>query len=200
MSIGIFKTALVFAYTIIIIAAIYVSKRAQRVQKCSFDAFKANKTEIKLLLRIRPLLGLPIYIGFVEWLVPFVWFPWAYLPFPPWVNWLGLFLLFISILFLWWSFLSIGANYHGTIGLHKNHQLITTGSYKYIRHPITISFIPVMISIFLLTSNWLIGVPALVLTITILIVRTPVEETQLLDRFGDEYKQYKKRTGKFFPK
>ena len=58
----------------------------------------------------------------------------------------------------------------------------------------------VSIVLFLMSANWVIGAVALVLIGTIGIVRAPVEERQLTERFGEEYRAYMQRTGRFFPR
>jgi len=51
----------------------------------------------------------------------------------------------------------------------------------------------------LLTANW-IFIGARVLTLAGLLWRTPKEEQMMIESFGGEYKEYIKRTGRFFPK
>jgi protein-S-isoprenylcysteine O-methyltransferase Ste14 len=51
----------------------------------------------------------------------------------------------------------------------------------------------------LLTANW-IFVAVSVLAIIGLIVRIPKEEQMMIEAFGDAYKAYMRRTGRFFPK
>jgi protein-S-isoprenylcysteine O-methyltransferase Ste14 len=58
----------------------------------------------------------------------------------------------------------------------------------------------VSIVLFLLTANWVIGTGALILISTISIVRAPIEERELIERFGEEYRAYMRRTGRFFPR
>ena len=58
----------------------------------------------------------------------------------------------------------------------------------------------VSIVLFLMSANWVIGVGALILICTISIVRAPIEEQQLIERFGEEYRAYMRRTGRFFPR
>jgi protein-S-isoprenylcysteine O-methyltransferase Ste14 len=55
-----------------------------------------------------------------------------------------------------------------------------------------------MLSLSLLTANWLmalLGVAAL----TMLVTRARFEEAKLAERFDDEYRDYARRTGRFFP-
>ena len=46
----------------------------------------------------------------------------------------------------------------------------------------------------------IIGLGALILIGTISIARSPIEEKQLIERFGEEYRAYMRRTGRFFPR
>ncbi len=48
-------------------------------------------------------------------------------------------------------------------------------------------------------ANW-IFVAVAVLSITGTVVRVPKEEQMMIEAFGDEYKAYMQRTGRFFPK
>jgi protein-S-isoprenylcysteine O-methyltransferase Ste14 len=54
-------------------------------------------------------------------------------------------------------------------------------------------------SVTLLTANWLIGLASL-LVLGLLAVRTPKEEQRLIDRFGQQYRDYMAETGRFFPR
>jgi protein-S-isoprenylcysteine O-methyltransferase Ste14 len=51
----------------------------------------------------------------------------------------------------------------------------------------------------LVAANWLILLPALVTT-TLFYTQIGKEETMLIDRFGDEYREYMKRTPRFIPR
>jgi len=56
-----------------------------------------------------------------------------------------------------------------------------------------------MASVTLLTANWLIGVTSLIV-LALLVVRTPQEEAMLIERFGQQYRDYMARTGRFIPR
>jgi protein-S-isoprenylcysteine O-methyltransferase Ste14 len=51
----------------------------------------------------------------------------------------------------------------------------------------------------LIADNWFIALLG-ILAFTAMAVRTPKEEANLIEKFGDEYREYMKRTGRFFPK
>ncbi|MGA2199614.1 MAG: hypothetical protein ABSG45_06720 [Nitrososphaerales archaeon] len=50
-----------------------------------------------------------------------------------------------------------------------------------------------------MAANWLLLLPALVL-ITTIYGQIPKEERMLMDRFGEEYREYMKRTPRIIPK
>ena len=51
----------------------------------------------------------------------------------------------------------------------------------------------------MLAANWLIGLCSLVV-LTLLAIRTPKEEQMLIERFGDDYRNYMATTGRFLPR
>jgi protein-S-isoprenylcysteine O-methyltransferase Ste14 len=51
----------------------------------------------------------------------------------------------------------------------------------------------------LVAANWFMGLASLSV-LSMLLVRLPKEEEKLIERFGDEYREYIKRTGRLLPK
>ncbi len=51
----------------------------------------------------------------------------------------------------------------------------------------------------LVTANWFLAVTGAVV-VALLAIRTRTEEQKLLERFGDEYRHYMERTGRFIPR
>ena len=81
--------------------------------------------------------------------------------------------------------------------LTKNHELRTTGIYRFIRHPMYSSVL--LLSFALLLSNAHIYAQIVMGILLIdLILKSNVEEKLLLDRF-DNYQAYRRTTGRFFP-
>ena len=193
----IFKTAFGVMAVLILCPIGYVNHRAQREHGSRF-AQAAN--EYPPLLWVRGVLAIPVYAALIDWLFSAHWFPWAVVPLPPWTRWTGVGLAGVVAGLLWWTLLSLGSNYRGTMGLHPNHTLITHGPYRMARHPMNAVFPFIAVVLFLLSANWLAGAPALALLGTVSIVRTRIEERQLIERFGDEYRAYAQRTGRLFPR
>ena len=76
---------------------------------------------------------------------------------------------------------------------------MTSGPYRYVRNPIYLGAFVFIIALALVAANWLVLLPALAL-ITIIYAQVGKEELMLTDRFGDEYREYMKRTPRFISK
>lgn len=77
-------------------------------------------------------------------------------------------------------------------------SLITTGLFRYIRHPLYASLIAFSLGAFLKDPSWL-GTFLLLLTIAGAVMTAKIEEEHNLERFGDEYREYMKTTRRFIP-
>ena len=55
------------------------------------------------------------------------------------------------------------------------------------------------VSLSLLAANWFMALASLSV-LTMLLIRLPKEEEKLIERFGDEYREYMKRTGRLLPR
>ncbi|MCC6261851.1 MAG: isoprenylcysteine carboxylmethyltransferase family protein [Anaerolineales bacterium] len=143
--------------------------------------------------------------GLILWLSPFAylinpaWMAWSKVGLPEWVRWLGVGLGVVGVCGVYWLFSSIGSGITPTSGTRKEHKLVTRGIYKYIRHPLYTFGSLLIVSFGVMADNWFIGMFG-VLAFTLMAIRTPKEEANLIAKFGDEYRDYMKRTGKFLPK
>lgn len=78
--------------------------------------------------------------------------------------------------------------------------MVENGPYRHVRHPMCSSFFIIGGGFFLLSSNWLVGVIYLVPLLVMYLVRVSPEEKMMIDRFGEPYRQYMKRTGRLLPR
>ena len=83
--------------------------------------------------------------------------------------------------------------------IDESRYLVATGPYKYIRHPLYSIFCGIAIVMWLISSNWLIGlnIPIVIYT---MILRIDVEEEILLAEYGDQYRSYSEKTNKLLPR
>jgi protein-S-isoprenylcysteine O-methyltransferase Ste14 len=149
---------------------------------------------------LRKVFGIPFMLAVLVFLVRPDLFAWADLPLPTWAQWTGLLLGFASVPLVWWVHQALGANFSTTLHVRSEHTLVTTGPYRWVRHPMyTVLYIH-LASILLLTRNWFVGGLALVALTVIVVVRLKKEEAAMSEKFGPEYRAYMKRTGRFLPR
>ena len=127
------------------------------------------------------------------------WCAWCRWPVPTAVRWAGVLAALLGAWGMHWSLASLGRNLTDTVVVRREAQLVTTGAYRWVQHPYYLVAGWLMGSVTLLTANWLIGLMSLAVY-GLLLWRTPLEEAELLDRFGREYTDYCQRTGRFWPR
>jgi protein-S-isoprenylcysteine O-methyltransferase Ste14 len=127
------------------------------------------------------------------------WIAWASLPLPVWVRWIGVGVAALGFVLLQWAQNTLGRNWSDLPRMLKEQSLITSGPYQYVRHPIYTAFILILGSSLLISSNWLVGLAWIGMTVVEVASRIGFEESLMLEFFGDEYRNYMKRTGRLFP-
>jgi protein-S-isoprenylcysteine O-methyltransferase Ste14 len=143
--------------------------------------------------------------GLILWLSPLVylinpsWMAWSKVGFPEWARWLGVALGFLSTLGIYWLFSSIGSGITPTSATRREHKLVTSGPYRWVRHPLYTIGSSLFLALGLIADNWFI-IAIGVLAFLAMASRTPREEANLIEKFGDEYRSYIKRTGRYFPR
>ncbi|MFX0167858.1 MAG: isoprenylcysteine carboxylmethyltransferase family protein [Candidatus Hodarchaeota archaeon] len=128
-----------------------------------------------------------------------LWILWFPLPFPSLVRWVGVILGFSTVPFLVWIHRTLGRFYAPELAIKKEHQLITTGPYSRIRHPMYTVFILFTLSMVLVASNLFVTIFGFLLII-MFYPNSKQEEQMLLNQFGDQYRVYQRQTGRFFPR
>jgi len=119
---------------------------------------------------------------------------------PKFVPPLGAVVMLLAILLFWRSHADLGLNWSATLEVRKDHQLVTKGVYRRIRHPMYASIFLFSAAQAMLLQNWLAGLSALVPFTLLYLIRTPREEQMMLSIFGDEYRTYMQRTGRLIPR
>jgi protein-S-isoprenylcysteine O-methyltransferase Ste14 len=192
-----YKIAFIASFIVAAGTAAVVAKAAARKHGASVNQLS---NEVRGLLAIRAALGLVFYAALGVWMFRPDAAPWARLPIGDAVRWAAVIALVPLLAFFSWSFRSLGTNYRGGVGLYEEHELVTSGPYQRIRHPIYLSFIAIMVLVTLVSANWLLGASGLALVLSIAAARIGIEERELGDRFGEDWKAYRDRTGMFVPK
>ena len=89
---------------------------------------------------------------------------------------------------------------HNPNGQHEEGpRAHTSGPYRWVRHPLYSVGSMFFASLSVLPANWFMALATFSILL-MLLVRLPKEKQKLMERFGDEYREYMKRTGRFFPR
>jgi protein-S-isoprenylcysteine O-methyltransferase Ste14 len=111
----------------------------------------------------------------------------------------GFVLVFVWLVVFYRAHADLGPNWSITLQLRENHQLITTGVYARVRHPMYAALFAHAFAQALLLANWIAG-PAMLVAFTLMFfLRLRPEERMMRERFGLEYDAYAKRTKRLLP-
>lgn len=114
------------------------------------------------------------------------------------LRWLGLALYVAGNALAFAAVRTLGKQYSGYVTLQEDHQLVQTGLYGVIRHPIYLRALLVMIGLPLVFRSWLFLV-MLPLGAVFVAARIRAEEKLLGEQFGAEFEAYRKRTWRLLP-
>jgi protein-S-isoprenylcysteine O-methyltransferase Ste14 len=128
------------------------------------------------------------------------WVDFAHLPLPSWIRWTGGVVTCLGIGLFGWAHYALGMNWTAVLALTKEHELVTRGPYRYVRHPMYSAFFIIGFGFLLLSANWLISVIYLGTLCTMYLVRISREEDMMVGRFGETYRLYMRRTGRILPR
>ena len=172
-----------------------------------------------------PLFWIPVHgcprffknLGLMTYLLPVItWAPLAYtvyhhrefllkfkLVFPAAVLISGTVLLLAGAMLNAWTILLL--RLRGLIGLPEilpqiEGRLVTGGPFSRVRHPTYLSHAVMLFGVFLMSGVIAVAVLTLLDLVLINVVIIPLEDRELLSRFGDDYKRYMERVAGFFPR
>ena len=119
-----------------------------------------------------------------------------YFTLPDEVRIIGIVLLLVSVICMWWILLNLKNNFNQD---SDSRYLVITGPYKVVRHPMYTIFIIQSISQAMLSAN-VILLSGIIFTFLVMVLRVKFEDEILIEEFGDEYKKYKASKQALIPK
>jgi len=122
-----------------------------------------------------------------------------FLPKEVYIQDLGVVLTYLGVGLAIWARYSIGQNWSGRVTLKVDHQLIQSGLYGYMRHPIYTGLLLASAGTALVVGEWR-CVAGLLVAIFELSRKAAKEEALLASEFGSNYQQYRQRTGFLLPR
>lgn len=117
----------------------------------------------------------------------------------PWFTYLGIGLFAFGMLFRFWAILVLGKYFSPIVGIYKNQALITTGPYRYVRHPAYSGALLMWFGYAIVLRSWIGGIVVLAVMLLVYLYRISIEEHAHRKRFASEYLKYAKGKKKIIP-
>ena len=151
-----------------------------------------------ILYTLRPL-GIAAMAGVIAFVISPASMAWSSVPLPGWLRWTGVAIGAIAGTLLTWTLRHLGKNLTDTVVTRREHTLVTTGPYAWVRHPFYTTTALAVLANSLATANWFV-LAAGGLAFALIVIRCRTEEANLIARFGDAYSAYMRQTGRFVPR
>lgn len=162
---------------------------------------KATKRRESYLQRLlyTLLLGAGFWILFSPDTHYYPWLGARFVPATPFCDWLGVAITAAGIAVAFWARWHLGANWSGVVTLKEGHELIRTGPYRTIRHPIYTGMLLALLGT-AVTVGEVRGLAALALAWFSFYIKARREESFLAQEFGPAFEEHQRHTGMFLPK
>lgn len=122
-------------------------------------------------------------------------FSWGY----PIVSYIGFFVFFFGLMIHWAGILTLNKQWSTVVVMPKDHKLVDTGIYHYLRHPIYAGILLEILGLGLGLANWISILAMIIPNAVSLGYRIYVEERALKKYFGEVYLDYSRKTRLLIP-
>lgn len=143
----------------------------------------------------------PLLLAAVLFALPPRPWPWLFARFVPATAagfWSGVALVVAGLGFAVWARVVLGRNWSGIVTLKQDHELIRSGPYAIVRHPIYTGLLAAFAGSALALGEWR-GLLALVIVCVALWRKLRLEERWLAEIFGDSYTRYRREVAALVP-
>jgi len=189
----VFRLVLILGFAVVLPVALYYRLKSWAAK----DKLNRRAEGLFILLTLRPVAAVGM-MGLAAYLIDPGWMAWSSVRLPLWLRWVGVAVGVVAATLLIVVLRTLGTNLTDTVVTRARHTLVTTGPYRWVRHPFYVAVALAVAANSIVTANWFLGLTGLV-AIVLLVIRTRTEEQKLVERFGVEYQSYMARTGRFFP-
>ncbi|HKY21243.1 MAG TPA: isoprenylcysteine carboxylmethyltransferase family protein [Vicinamibacterales bacterium] len=189
-----FRTILIIGAVFLFPVAIFHRIRSQSTGE-SLDRWQEGHL---ILFTLRPI-GIATMLGLLAYMIDPEWMAWSSMTLPTWLRWVGVVLGAAGGALVVWTFRHLGRNLTDTVVTRREHTLVLKGPYRFVRHPFYDAVALSIVGNALTAANWFLLAGGL-LALALIVLRTGREEERLIARFGDAYRSYMDRTGRFLPR
>jgi protein-S-isoprenylcysteine O-methyltransferase Ste14 len=117
----------------------------------------------------------------------------------PWQIGLSVVLLLLGALLSWTAKRALGRQWRLDAGLNTDHELITSGPYHVVRHPIYTSMLCMLLGTGVMVTPWWLISISLLLFLIGTEIRVRIEDQLLSSNFGEGFRTYKQRVRSYVP-
>ena len=117
----------------------------------------------------------------------------------PWQVAASIVLFLLASLLSWTGARALGRQWRIDAGLSSDHELVTSGPYRFVRHPIYTSMLGVLLGTGALITPWWLLLPSLLLFVIGTEIRVRIEDHLLASQFGEQFAGYKRRVPAYIP-
>jgi protein-S-isoprenylcysteine O-methyltransferase Ste14 len=139
------------------------------------------------------------YLGVPALYLATSWLSFGDYPFQPIMFWAGIATSTAALWLFWRSHTDLGRNFSMKLVIREKHALVTTGVYRLIRHPMYASFLLWSLGQVFLLPNWITGLAGMFGFCILYFGRVRREEKLMLEKFGDDYREYMMHTKRLVP-
>ena len=116
-----------------------------------------------------------------------------------WVRWVALGIMVAGLALRVFSILWLGPMFTRFVQILPGHRLVTSGPYRFVRHPSYSGLLLFFTGLGVALGDWLSVAVMVVVPALGVLYRIRVEEEALLEAFGQEYRAYMGRVGGLLP-
>src|SRR5262245_56234991 len=147
----IFRGVMIVVVAIILPIGLYHRIKSEATR----EKLDRRQEGVFILATLRPI-GILLLLSVISYMVNPRLMAWSSLSLVPWLRWLGVVIAFVAAGFLAWTFRSIGTNITDTVVTRRNHELVTHGPYRWVRHPFYGCVALFVLGLGVMAANWFI--------------------------------------------
>jgi protein-S-isoprenylcysteine O-methyltransferase Ste14 len=166
------------------------------------SAFKLKKTKKRETWSQRFRYVLPLVFAFYMLSQPGAHYGWLgarFVPASDAAAWIGVVVTAAGVAIAFWARWHLGANWSGVVTVKEGHELIRSGPYRSIRHPIYTGILLALLGTAFAVGE-VRGLLAVVIASLSFYIKARREESFLTQEFGDRFAEHRRHTGMFLPR
>lgn len=127
------------------------------------------------------------------------WLTTRFVPASPGIGKFGVTVAVVGIALAIWARWHLGENWSATVTLKEGHELIRSGPYRYMRHPIYSGMLLAFVGTALALGEYR-ALISVAIVLVAFYTKAKKEELFLTQEFGEKFREHSRRTGMFLPK